>query len=545
MGSDVDEPIQESLIMSVEEKNKPRSRKGRRASGGRSARKAARASGSKGAVVHPGLSGGQYKVLSDHDIVRIHDTALKILEEIGIGGPTQQILDYALPKGCTHDQEEDRLKFPRALVEDILASVPKSIQNFAPNPDFDPEAQESTKVFYSTGGEGVFILDYEDQHYRPSELLDIYDTARLVDQLEHIHQYGQPFIANAYSEDLFTHDINVAYAELAGTQKPFAMGLSLAAHIDPLIELFDTFAGERGSFLKRPFCTFGGCPIVSPLRFGEENLEVMIRCAELGLNYDIAIAAQAGATAPAALAGSLVQTFAETLGSLVCVNLVRPKTAMSFGMWPFISDLRTGAFSGGGGEQALVMAATRQICNYYGLVSSVATGMTDSKTMDAQAGYEKAISVITAALAGGNSVCTYAGSVGSIMGTSYEGLIIDNDMLGNIQRVLRGIEVTDETLSYDVIKDSIYGVGHFLGQEQTLELMQTEYLYPDLADRRTPGEWENSGKKDIYELAHEKAKKMLADYYPEHIKPEVDQRIRDKFDIRIAPAEMKRGNGRW
>jgi trimethylamine--corrinoid protein Co-methyltransferase len=218
---------------------------------------------------------------------------------------------------------------------------------------------------------------------------------------------------------------------------------------------------------------------------------------------------------------------------------------MSFGMWPFISDLRTGAFSGGSGEQALVMAATSQICNYYDLVSSVATGMTDSKLMDAQAGYEKAITVMASALAGGNSVCTYAGSVGSIMGTSYEGLVIDNDMLGNIQRVVRGIEVTEETLSYDVIKDSVYGAGHFLGQSQTLELMQTEYLYPDLASRSTPGEWENGDRKDIHQLAHDRVKAMLSDYYPEHIKPEVDKKIRNKFDIRIAPEKMKPGNDRW
>ena len=521
------------------------SNKGRRASGGRSARKAARAEGTKGRVVHPGLSGGQYKVLSDSEIVRIHDTALRILENIGIGEPTQQILDYAIPKGCIHDKEDGRLKFPRALVEDVLSAVPKLIENFAPNPKFDLESQESTKVFYSTGGEGVFILDYETQHYRPSELIDIYDAARLVDQLEHLHIYGQPFIANAYSQDLFTHDMNVAYAELADTQKPFAIAVAIADHIEPLVELFDAFNGEPGSFLKRPFCTIGGCPIVSPLRFGEENLEVMIKCAELGLNYDIAVASQAGATAPAALAGSLAQTFAETLGALVCVNLVRPKTAMSFGMWPLISDLRTGAFSGGSGEEALVMAATSQICNYYGLVSCVACGMTDSKTIDAQAGFEKAVTVLTAALSGGNNVCTYAGSLSSVLANSFEGLIIDNDMLGNIQRVVRGIEVTEETLSYDVIKDAVYGAGHFLGNSQTLELMQTEYLYPDLCDRGTPSEWESEGKKDIYQRAHDKTKELLRDYYPEHIKPEVDKKIRDKFDIRITPEEMKPGNDRW
>ena len=131
------------------------------------------------------------------------------------------------------------------------------------------------------------------------------------------------------------------------------------------------------------------------------------------------------------------------------MNLVKPGSVINFGMWPFISDLRTGAFSGGSGEEALVMAASAQLCNHYGFITSVACGMTDSKTMDAQAGYEKAITTTALALSGANLIAAYPGIVGSLLGQSFEGMVIDNDMLGNVQRLLRGIEVTDETLSYE------------------------------------------------------------------------------------------------
>lgn len=517
--------------------------KRRRASGGRAARHALREAGTEGKVVHVGLPGGQYKPLSDNDVQRIHDTALDVLENYGIGEPIPEILKYALPKGCWVG-EDGRLKFPRKLVEEVIANTPKIIEVFGRNPKYD-FVQEGTKVNFSTGGEGVTVLDYETQTYRPSKLHDLYDMGRLIDQLEHIHLYGQPFVASEYSEDIYTHDINIAYAGLASTMKPFALGISDVNSIDSIIDMFDTYLGEKGGFLKRPFCLFGGCPIVSPLRFGEENAQVMVRCAELGLDYDIAIAAQAGATAPAALAGSLVQTFAETLSCLVIYYCINPNAGMRFGMWPFISDLRTGSFTGGSGEQALVMAATSQICNHYGLISSVATGMTDSKTMDAQAGYEKAITTLSSALAGGNSIAAYAGSIGSIIGTSFEGLLIDNDMLGMILRVVRGIEVSDETLSYKVIGDTIYGAGHFLNQEQTLKIMETEYLYPDIADRRTSGEWQVTGKEDIYELAHRQVKKMLGSYYPDYISNEADARIREKFPIKLSKADMQPGNGRW
>lgn len=489
------------------------------------------------------MPGGAYQPLSESDIQRISETALDILENIGIGDPIPEILHYALPGGCVLG-EDNRLRFPRALVEDLIDISAKEYICYAPDPRYDLEVS-GQKVYFCTSGESVSILDYQSQSYRPTRLVDLYDAARLADTLEHIHSFGQPFIAAEYSSDVYVHDMNIAYAELAGTCKSFSLGIAEVEHIEPIIALFDAFLGEEGAFLKRPFCTIGGCPIVSPLRFGEDNARVLVKLAELGMVGDVAVAPQAGATSPAALAGTLAQCFAETLACMAVMNLVRPGAAINFGMWPFISDLRTGAFSGGSGEEALVMAATVQLCNHFGFITSVASGMSDSKTMDAQAGYEKAITNTALALAGGNLIAAYPGIVGSLLGQSFEGMVIDNDMLGNVQRLLRGIEVTDETLSYEVIENTVFGVGHYLNQPQTLELMQKEYLYPEVADRRTPGEWEVSGKEDIYELAHEKVKKTLASYFPDYIEPAADRRIRDNFPIRLAPEDMRAGNGRW
>jgi trimethylamine--corrinoid protein Co-methyltransferase len=516
--------------------------KSRRA-GGRDARRALRAAGVRGQAVQPGMTGGAYKPLSDRDIQQINDTALDILENIGIGEPIPEILHYAIPGGCKLG-DDGRLRFPRALVEDLVDVSAREYVAYAPDSRFDCEIS-AERVFFSTSGESVSILDYEEQKYRPTLLCDLYDAARLADTLEHIHMFGQPFIAAEYSQEVYVHDINIAYAELAGTCKPFALGIAEVDHIEPIIALFDLYLGEEGAFLKRPFCTFGGCPIVSPLRFGKDNAEVLVKIAELGLTGDVAVAPQAGATSPAALAGTLAQTFAETLACMAVMNLVKPGSVINFGMWPFISDLRTGAFSGGSGEEALVMAACAQLCNHYGFITSMASGMTDSKTMDAQAGYEKAITTTALALSGANLVAAYPGIVGSLLGQSFEGMVIDNDMLGNVQRLLRGIEVTEETLSYTVIEETVSGTGHYLNQPQTLELMQKEYLYPEVADRRTPGEWEISGKEDIYRLAHENVRKTLGNYYPDYIEPQADEKIRDNFPIRLAPGDMRPGNGRW
>jgi trimethylamine--corrinoid protein Co-methyltransferase len=227
------------------------------------------------------------------------------------------------------------------------------------------------------------------------------------------------------------------------------------------------------------------------------------------------------------------------------INVVYPKHPVILGPWPFVSDLRTGSFTGGGGEEALVSAAAAQMTNFYGLVSSVAAGMSDSKLPDNQAGYEKAIAITLAAQTGCNNVSESAGMLGSLMGYSPESLVIDNDMLGSILRTVRGIEVNEETLSYDVIESVVRGEGHFLREPQTLSLMRSEYEYPALADRQPPNQWQENGSRDIRTQAGARVREILSTHYPAYIDPGVDEKIRERFPISLDRGLMRAGGGRW
>jgi trimethylamine--corrinoid protein Co-methyltransferase len=246
------------------------------------------------------------------------------------------------------------------------------------------------------------------------------------------------------------------------------------------------------------------------------------------------------------LAGTLVQTVAETLAGLALVNLTVPGHPMIFSNWPFVSDLRTGAFSGGGGEEAVLNAASAQLTNFYDLPSGVAAGMSDSKLPDNQAGYEKGITTVLAGLAGANMVFESAGMLASLIGCSFEAVVIDNDMLGSVQRAVRGIEVNDETMSYEVLQQvCCEGPGHFLGHDQTLSIMETEYLYPEVADRSTPDEWEEKGALDIRERAAQRVSALLSSHYPEYIDPKVDEALRKRYPILLPRDAMAPDCGRW
>jgi len=257
----------------------------------------------------------------------------------------------------------------------------------------------------------------------------------------------------------------------------------------------------------------------------------MLAAIERRMPINAIIAAQSGATAPATLAGMLAQTTAETLAALVLVNIFESGYPMVFSNWPFVVDLRTGAFSGSGGEISLMNAASAQIGNWLGLPTGVASSMADAKAVDAQMGAEKALSALAAGLAGANMIYESAGMMASLLGASFEAFILDDEMLSSVNRAIRGIEVTEESLGYDAILSAVTGEGHFLGGAHTMNAMLSEYHYPRLADRSDPRSWSDAGGEDIWIKARAAARKTLATHRPDYLGPAIDAQIRERFNI--------------
>jgi len=185
-----------------------------------------------------------------------------------------------------------------------------------------------------------------------------------------------------------------------------------------------------------------------------------------------------------------------------------------FGTWPFVSDLRTGSMSGGSGEQAVLAAACGQMGRHYDLPTGIPAGMADAKLPDAQSGYEKAYTLTLAAHSGANLVYESAGMHASLLGCCYESMVIDNDMLGAINRTVRGIEINEDTLSLDAMRDTcIGGPAHYLGHPQTLERMQKDYVYPDVGDRTSPKEWVEQDRPELITTARKRLARRNRRYH--------------------------------
>ena len=503
---------------------------------GRKRRSEANPADSGSPPVWPGLEGGSYCPLSEQEITEVHESALTLLESLGLSQATRSMIEKVTSAGGTM-ADDGRLRFPRDLVESTIQNARREITLHGRGAGLDITLG-GRRVHMSSGGGAPNVVDMETGQYRMGRLKDLYDATRLCDALEHVHHFSRSVIASDAPTNRLL-DINTAYACLAGTAKPVAMSIVEADNVSAVADMCYELAGGERSFRERPFLTVLACHVVPPMRFAEDSCDVVEAAILAGFPVQLISAGQAGATSPAAIAGSLVQAVAESLAGLVYAQLVDPDAKAIFAPKPLVADLRTGAMSGGGGEQAVLMAAAAQMGRHYDLPTSSIAGITDSKIPDAQHGSEKTLAVSLAAHAGSNLITQACGMQASLLGVSFEGYVADNDMLGSILRTIRGVEATSNNISIDAIAEVCRGEGHYLGHGQTLQRMKSDYAYPALGDRRTPADWFESGATALRHRAKDRARLILDGHFPELIPDEIDRKLRKSFEILLSRGDMR------
>ncbi len=504
-------------------------------SGGRAARHAARTAPLTEAMrpVRAGLSGGTYRPLSDADVLRIHETALRALEEIGLADAPPSGVAVMTGAGAILG-DDGRLRFPRALVEDMLAKAARGIVLHGRAPGHDLTLS-GTRVHFGTAGAAVHVVDVDGRRYRESTVQDLHDAARIVERMDNIHFLQRPMVCRDIPDNR-EMDLNTIYACCAGTFKHVGTSFTEPAFVPDAFDLLHLIAGGEAAWRARPFVSNSNCFVVPPMKFATDACLVMERCIEGGMPVLLLSAGQAGATAPAPIAGAIVQAVAECLAGVVYVNAISPGYPAIFGTWPFVSDLRTGAMSGGSGEQALLTAGCAQMHQFYGLPGGAAAGIADAKLPDMQAGWEQMCSNVMAGLSGLNMVYEAAGMHASLLGFCLESLILGDDLIGQALRCVRGIDVNDDTLGLETMRATcLGGPGHYLGSDQTLRLMQTEYIYPATADRTSPKEWEEKNRPDLIAQAVARKEAILGQRAEARFAPDVDAAIRARFNIHLAP----------
>jgi len=456
--------------------------------------------------IRKGLSGGQYKPLTHEDIQKIHATTLKVLAEVGVEVNFTEARELFRGAGAEVDEASRIVKVNQDLVEELIETAPSLVRLCGRDEKGELDCEiGGDAVYMGTGGTALNVQDPGATDSRQSKLVDVMNMARLVETLDNIHFY----MLNVYPNDLPVEevDVNRFGAALLWTRKHVMGGVYTLEGVKNVIKMAEYIAGSAPKLRERPFISMVTCPI-SPFKLDKRYAELTMEAARNSIPVVVPAEPLCGATAPITLAGTIVVQNVDSLAGVMLTQLTHPGAPTLYGCISSITDLRDMKYLSGAVEMGLMNAASAQMAQFYQLPLYSTAGMSDSKVNDAQAGYESAITSLMVALAGGNLIHDAAGFLEFCMTASYDKLVIDNEIIGMVMRAVEGIEVNEETLAFDVLKEVGPG-GHFISNRHTRRHMRSEQYIPQLSDRENRDQWEMSNGKDARARAAEKAREVL------------------------------------
>lgn len=444
------------------------------------------------------------KVLSDQEVLLIHEAAMKILANLGMRVPNDEVLGMCADLGCPVDLQKKMVKFPASVMEPFLDGMKRNSQF-----KIQDEAQQ-LRGWISTQ---VTLVDYGTKTRRYGLRKDNFKNIKLVEHLKNIPVCNAAVVPSDVPYDIADVitciDIHKYSTKPGGTYILTPTGAKYVSRMNKILGLRDNYLFET----------------ISPLTFKKDTVDMALAFARNGGGLGIAPMAMSSATAPVTVSGTLALETAEVLGSAFLVHMMT-------GEYPGFSaschsvDPKTMLCSFGSPNQALFGVAAAQMARFYGIHGGTNTGLTDALMPDFQGGFEKGVTAAFNSLSGSCSIGCQ-GIVGADQGFSFEQLVIDNEWLDYYNYITSGFEVTEEHIGYDVIEE-VGVAGNFLGEEHTVEYMRSSYWMSNLFNRSDWSNWMADGSKDIYDRAHEFVERVTAGY--EEMTPVLPQSVCDQLD---------------
>jgi len=458
-------------------------------------------------MIRKGLAGGSFKPLNEASIRRVNQTVMRIIEEVGFEVNSAAALKLFESAGGEADWEKYQVRLPREKVTELISMAPSEITLCGQDEKHDIFLG-GTRVYAGTGGTALYIYQPDTGEKRPATLDDLKRIAKLVDQLDNIHLFMLP----TYPTDLPAEqvDVNRFFAGLDCTKKHIMGGVYTLDGVNQVIRMAEIVAGSREALKRRPLISMVTCSI-SPMRMDEQYGNLLIAVARSGIPLVCPAEPLCGATSPVTLAGNVVIQTVDSLMGVMLTQIVNPGTPVIFGSVASTTDLRRLNYLAGSVEMGLLNAAGAQMAQFYQLPFYATGGMTDSKVLDSQSGYETAITSLLCALAGANFIHDAAGFMEFALTACYEKFVIDNEILGMVMRAVEGIKVDDDTLAFDLIKQVGPG-GNFIASKHTRQFMRNEHYQPSLSDRNSREEWESKGEKNTWERASAMVPQLIASH---------------------------------
>lgn len=442
------------------------------------------------------------KILEDELVNEVIVEAKDILETLGVIVENQEGLDLFAKEGIV-ENERGRILIPADLVDKCLSYAPKSIKLYNREGKLAVNL-EGDNICFDPGSAALNILDYETNDFRLPITSDYVKYARITDQLEHIGAQSTSMICSDVPKEIA--DAYRLYLSLVNCRKPIVTGTFKKESFDIMKEMLIIIRGDEEKLREKPLAIFDNCPS-PPLRIADLGCQSIIDSALAGIPSEIISMPMMGANSPASIFGAVVQHAAETISGIVISQLTSKGAPVIWGGSPSVFDLRKGTTPMGAIETHMIDSAYAQVAKSFQLPTHAYMGLSDSKVLDIQAGFETGIGAIIAALSGINMI-SGPGMMDFESSFSLEKLVIDNDICGMALRLINGITNYEEIITKELL-DQYETKKQLLSHPTTRSLYKREFYFPSkVVDRATRDESLRS-KTTAKQRAHNIVEQML------------------------------------
>lgn len=449
----------------------------------------------------------------------IDKAAKQILERTGVLVPHAEMCKLFKKAGAKVDDASGRVRIPPELVDECVAKAGRTFTIYGRDRSKAAAFGVGKRNYNSIAGEAYWID--RDGVRRFCKMDDVVEAAKLAEMLPAINIVGA--MADPHEMDVRYRVVEVAAAQLRTTTKPITFWFYDRASAAFVVELFTALTGSSKELKAYP-PAYPFLEPISPLRFNTVGIDLLFETGKVPLPVPIGPMAQTGMSAPATLAATVAQETAEILAGVCVTQLIRAGTPVVFGGIPHAFDMRTTQLIFSGPEQGLMAVALTEMGKFYKLPVYINVGLTDSKTVDAQAGLESAASLLMGVLAGAD-IFGHMGIAGVDQATDLDMLVWQNEVIEYIERIAGGFEITPETLALDLI-DQVGPGGTFIDQDHTVAHFRKEVWMPTILDRDYWPGWVAAGRPDSKRRCRERRDALLAAYKPTPLPDAVDREFR-------------------
>jgi trimethylamine--corrinoid protein Co-methyltransferase len=453
------------------------------------------------------------QLISEEEVEAIHSATMNILRETGVKFQSKWALNFFKKNNCLVDEDDNRVRFPEALVEECIRATPSTFRTKERDEKHDMVFSKDTVFFQDAPGMHMFDLDAMTTRMPTKQ--EYTDYVRVLDALPTVHGLScYPYFGFSDIPQVMVLPELMAL-KLKNTNKYNQCCYSNDSEIF-CIEMIKAIGAE----------TLGCIASAPPLSYDESAVNQARRFVEAGFPLGPVSGSTFGGTAPATIAGAVAKTNAELLGMLVFIQLLKPGHRCIMWRLDFPQNMKTGSPAFGQIGASIGNAIYNQMFRYYGIPSANSTpGFINAKTPDFQSGYEKSIGALVSALSGCGLIQFHGGVMGELSANPVQA-VLDNDIAGMIGRFVQGEDVNEETLAVDLIRSIGPIPGHYLASEHTRKWWKKEQFIPEVADRTANYKsWNDSGKKTALQLAVEKTNAILKTHYPEVLSEEQNKEI--------------------